>query len=306
MNTNTIINQVFILLLIMATGFYAQKRKYINDRVYKGLSDIMLDVTLPLMIISSFNVKFSKEMFANVGKAFVVSVAAHVFFIAATGLLFFRYSRDKRGVLSFLGIFSSCGFIGFPIMESLYGKTSILYGSIYVLVFNVFLWTYGSYILKTKDSNADPKASFVRAWLNPGLISVAIGIILFYSPYKLPYAVFRAAEIVGSMTTPLSMIIIGSMLAGMNIKDVFSGWDIYYTSLIRLVVLPGIVLLILRLLGFQGILLGSLVIATAAPTAAVTVVLTGRSGGDTVLASRCVFISTILCMFTIPLLGTFL
>jgi len=188
--------------------------------------------------------------------------------------------------------------MGFPILESLFGKLGILYGSIYVCTSNLFLWTFGEMLF---SGSYDMKA-IKNALLNPGIISIGVGILLFLSPVKLPFFIKKSIDMVGSLTTPLAMIIIGSMLAEIRLKEIFSGTYVYYGTIVRLLVFPMIILIILKTLGIHGIVLGTCCIVTAMPAAANVVMFAEKYNGDSVLASKIVVLSTAMSIITIPIM----
>lgn len=198
-------------------------------------------------------------------------------------------------VLRAAAIFSNCGFMGFPILASVYGTQGVFYGSFYVLTFNLLIWTAGVAIFTGKREALTWKQA-----LNPAVISVLIGFCLFIFSIKLPAPIFKTLDMVGSMTTPLSMLIIGSLLVEIKLSEAFSGFSIFYATIIRLIVLPLTVILLLKLLGANGLILGVPVLAGAMPTAALVAVFAEKHGADALLASRAVFLSTILSIVTIP------
>jgi predicted permease len=183
-------------------------------------------------------------------------------------------------------------------MESIFGKIGVFYGSVYIVVFNVFQFTFGQMLFTgEKDIKALKKALF-----NPGIVAVFIGLILFFSPVKLPYVASRVVDLIGSITTPLAMIIVGAMLAEVNIKEVFSGVYMYYGIAVRLLILPVIVLYTLKFAGITGNVLVVCCLLSAMPAAANSVIFAERFDGDSVLASKIVFISTVFSIVTIPLI----
>lgn len=298
MDKSIIITQVVVLFLIMAIGFIARKLRILNADSTRGLIGLLLYITAPFVALSSFQFTFSQQMLAEAWKIFVFSVMAHLVTILLGKFLYCRTPDATGKVLRFATAFSNCGYMGYPVIGGFFGKHGIFLTSIYVAVFNIFAWTYGVFIFTGK---ADRK-SLRHALLNPGVIAVFLGLFLFSLSIKLPAPVAQTLDMVGGMTTPLSMLIIGSMLANLKLVDLFSGFSIYYVSLIRLVVIPLLTLGGLRLMGIKGVMLGVCVLTVAMPVATLSAPLAEQNGGDAVFACRVVFLSTILSMFTIPLL----
>ncbi|MCX7708801.1 MAG: AEC family transporter [Clostridia bacterium] len=300
MGSTTVLNQVIILFLIMLIGFYARKREIINDSVSKKLSELLLKITSPLLVISSFQVSFTQEILNNVIIVFIFSMAAHAISALLGQVLFQRSKESTRKIMKFSAIYSNCGFMGFPLLESLFGKAGVLFGSVYVAAFNIFLWTNGVMIFnnqKKLDRDTIRKALF-----NPGIVSVIIGMLLFLFSIKLPYPAARTVELVGSMTTPLSMLIVGANLAGCDFRKLLYGFELYYVTAVRLLFIPVLTYMLLKLLGFSGTLLGTCVLLVAMPVAATTTIFAEMYEGDTLFASRVVAFSTLASIFTIPMI----
>jgi predicted permease len=297
MDKSVVTAQVTTLFLIMAVGFIARKQKILTPDLTKGFSDLLLNITSPFLALSSFQFAFSRDMLAAAGMVLVFALVVHVAGILVGKILFARFPDATGKILRFITIFSNCGFMGYPVIGSIFGQRGIFLTSIYVAVFTTFIWTYGVFIFTGK---AD-RRSLIGALLNPGIIAVFLGMLLFLFSLKLPLPVAQTLQAVGSMTTPLSMIIVGSMLTEVKPGDLFSGWAIYYGALLRLLILPFVTLFILKGIGFKGILLGVCVLTVAMPAAAISVPLAESNRGDVFFASRIVFLTTILSVVTIPM-----
>lgn len=295
MGHTIIINQVTILFLLILIGFIIRKLNILTLELNRGLSDFLLYVTLPFSIIVSFNIPFSKTMFSNAGIVLLISLAIHIFAIFISKFLFFNYPPGANKVLRAAAIFSNCGFMGFPILTGIYGTQGIFYGSFYVLTFNILIWTVGVRIF-----TGNKETTLWKQAINPPVFAVVAGLILFVFSLKLPAPIFKTLEMVGSMTTPLSMIIIGSLLTEIKLSKAFTGLSIFYVSAIRLLVLPLIVIFFSALFGIRGIVLGVPALATAMPIGALVAIFAEKYGADALLASRAVFLSTLLSMITIP------
>ncbi|MEF9951319.1 MAG: AEC family transporter [Clostridium sp.] len=297
MEYSKILDQIIILFLVMGVGFVAGKKNVITQEVNYGLSKILINITLPFMIVASFSFEFSSEMLHTAMLILAISMVIHLA-LTLISLVLYRKNEDSvRKVLRFVTIFSNCGFIGFPVVGSVFGSEGIFYTAIYNVGFNVFVWTVGVMIFKGKG-NKDYK----KVILNPGIISVTIGMIIFIFSIKLPFAISETISLIGSMTSPLSMIIVGVSLCTVRFKEVFSDISLYYASFIRLLAIPFIVFVVLKAMGFDSMLLGIPVLVCAMPAAANTVTFAQIYNGDVQCASKATVITTILSAFTIPLI----
>ena len=302
MENSQLINQVMVLFIIMAVGFYAKKRKFLNEVVDRGLTELLLNITLPFMIVSSFNIEYEATMISNAHKILVYSFLIHIGLIFISKLFFFKLPKNKEQVFRFITIFSNVGFMGYPVLESIYGGVGVFYAAIFNIAFNLLVWTVGV-VLYTGEKDFK---SMRKAVANPALIAVIIGIILFVFSVRLPLAIQTSLKLVGSTTTPISMIIIGSMLAEMQFKNIFSDLSIYYASVVRLLIVPMIIYVVLRFFKVDEMLLNICVILQAMPAAVSSAIIAEKYGGDGLLASQCVFITTIISGITIPIVILFL
>lgn len=297
MNFITVLNQVIILFAILLVGFFARKKKILDQATNHGFTEFLLNITIPFTIISSFNQSLPRGVLFNAVLVFAFSFSIHLLSIFVGQLLYYRCENDIKKVLWFTAVFANCAFMGFPVVESIYGKVGVLYGSVYTIPFNFFVWTFGQILFSGKKDMKTIK----NAVFNPSMAAVAIGVVIFLSPVRLPHVLSKIIDMLGALTTPLSMIIVGSMLTEVKIKEIFSGYYIYYSTAVRLFVIPLLVLFILKSVGVTGTLLGVCVILTAMPTASFSVIFAEKFGGDALMASRCVFFSTAVSIITIPM-----
>lgn len=298
-NSATVFNQVLILFLIMFVGFIAKKADIINNTVSKKLSELLLKITNPLLVLSSFQVDFSRDILNNIIIVFLFAVIVNTVSILLGQLLFVNHEAERKKIMKFSAVYSNCGFMGFPVLESLFGKTGILYGSIFVAVFNIFLWTNGVAIFSSKGKL--DKASLKKIALNPGIITVLIGIILFAFSVRLPGPVAKAVDLVGSMTIPLSMLLVGAVVAECKFKELLKGWDLYYISAIRLILIPLAAFAALKILDIPKLLLTVCVLLAAMPAAATTTIFAELYDSDSKFASRVVVFTTLSSIVTLPL-----
>ncbi|GCD12193.1 AEC family transporter [Clostridium tagluense] len=302
MGNSQLVNQVMVLFIVMMVGFYAKKKKFFNIIVDKGLSELLLNITLPFMIVTSFNIKYEATMVNNAQKILIYSFLIHIGLIFISKILFFKFPSNKQQVFRFVTIFCNVGFMGYPVLESIYGGVGVFYAAIFNIPFNLLVWTVGV-MLYTGEKDFK---SMRKAIANPAIIAVFIGIILFVFSIRLPLPIENSLKLVGSTTTPISMIIVGSMLAEMKFKDIFSDISIYYATVVRLLIVPMLIYVVLKFLKVDELLLNICVILQAMPAAVITAIIAEKHGGDSLLASQCVFITTMVSVITIPIVILFL
>jgi len=298
MEKSSVMNQVIILFLIIGVGYYSRKKNIINDEINKGLTRLLLEVTMPLMIVASFDYSFSKELMRNIVYMLLYSSLIHGALIFISSILYKKYPKGKKDILRFATIFSNCGFMGFPVVGSIFGKIGILYASVFNIPYNILSWTFGI-ALYTKDKDSK---NLKKILLNPGIISVIIGIFLFMFSIKLPQTIYSTIKLVGDITTPLSMMIVGVMIAEVDFKKIFKKSSLYYIAFVRLILVPILTFAILKLIKVEELLINVAIVIEAMPAAAVTAIFAEAYSKEPELASEIVFFTTFLSVASIPII----
>ncbi len=305
------LNQTIVLFLILLIGYLGKKFKIISNDMNKDISNLILYITLPGMIITSLSsYDFSKELLIISGKLVAISWSVYALSITISYLStkLFNIDGTTKDIFQFGIVFSNVSFMGLPVINSVFGSEGIFYAALYNMPFNFILWTYGVMVL-SRTNKEEPnqvlnnKGSLnTKLLLNPGIIAVLIGFSMFLTSIKLPSPVFEALSLLGKSTTPMSMIFIGSILADVDVKTIFTNKATFLVSGIRLLVLPLIILLILKQFNLDMITVGVPVIITAMPIAANCTIMAAKYENDYYLASQVVSMSTMLSMITIPLI----
>ncbi|WP_294189377.1 AEC family transporter [uncultured Clostridium sp.] len=293
-----VLNKIISLFLIILIGVYGSKKNIINEEINKGLRRILLEVTLPLLVINSFSFEFSDGMGKNVLTAFIYSITFMALGAIISYIFLFPFKGEKKKILHFANVFSNCGFIGFPIINSIYGAEGVVYTSIFNMVFTIALWTYGVMIFSDKMS----KENIKKVLVNPAIIAVYIGIPIMLFNIKLPSFLLDTTKIVGDMTAPISMIIVGSILSKVRIKDVFKEISIYYEALIKLIIIPLILFLIKIIIKDNTTVINTIIVLQAMPAAAMTSIFAADFNKEKEYSAKVVFITTLLSIITIPII----
>lgn len=301
-NLSLVSTKIIMLFLVLICGVYARRRKFIGEKSTTALSRLLLNVTQPLMIISTFQLKYDKTLIKN---GIFVLISAVVVHIAVTFIVIPLFSKEKdlkqNVIFRYGAIFANCAFLGFPVLEVIFGGSGvgIFYGSFYCIMFNVYNWTYGYSMMQSSEYT---KISYKKAFINVGTVSTAIGIVLFLTQLKLPIAISGAMAFVGDMTFPLSMIIIGSLVATLNLKKALLNIKVYYFCFIKLIVLPLIAIVVCHIFSINNTVAYMTIIMCAMPSATNTAIFADVFGQDKLLAAECVGVSTLLSVGTIPLI----
>lgn len=302
MEASLVAKQVAVLAVLIAIGYIGTKNKVINEDTSKGMASILTNIALPSLIISLFNMNYTDDAIKGVILIFVYSIGAHILNALVVKPLYIKYSRGKNVVLRFGTIFANTGFMGLPLIYDLIGQEAAIYGSVFMIPYHIILWTYGEGIL-SKEKGGSAIKKLIK---NPSLIAVLIGIILFASRIQLPYVASKSLSMLSGLTSPLSMLILGEKMAKFKLKEVIGDKDIYYGCFVKLIVIPIVSLIILKLIKAPELLTNIVVLMQSLPAAILLVVLTQKHDGEIEFASKFAVISHVVSVFTIPLISLLL
>jgi len=295
-------NQILILFIIMFMGFAAKKRNIINENVEKSMSSVLIRIGMPAMVLSSSSIAYSSDILPNMMNIFIITAVSYAVIIGfgmANGRLF-KFNKATSNVYISLIVFANVGFMGYPVARALYGEIGVFYTSIVNLIFSTMMWTYGILLYNSKG-----KLNF-KSLANIGTVSSLLGIMLFLLQIRIPAPLLSALDLTGRMTTPLSMLLIGALISNVNVKELFSDWKIYWLSLIKLIVIPITTALLLKLLNYNEMVISLCTVMAAMPSAATNAIFANEFDMNPTFASIGVFITTLLCIITLPFMLYFL
>lgn len=304
----TAITQVAILFILIGVGFFFSKKEIITQNVISGMTRILFDVVTPCIIISSFQIEKTDD---NLKELLIFAAATTVYFIAAIAFSYTYYIRKgdpkEIAVKRICSIYSNCGFMGFPLLAALseiVGANGIFLGSVYITVNNFFIFTQGALAFPPLDGKKPKFKDNLKKLLSPAIFGVFIGLMLFVFSVKLPEIVAKPIEYLGSMNTPLAMLLIGGMIEKSDWKHIFTDKRVYFTTACRNLILPLLCLGIMAIFGLNSTVFITLLVITACPVAGNCVIFTDLYGGDRDLASKVFTLSTISSALTLPLILT--
>ena len=293
------------LVLAVAIGYYLYKTGIFNVEINQKLSYFILNITMPLLTITSMN----GTDLGDSGTVMLYIVVGLAFYgvLPFIGKGFNLLTKVKKGewpTYEACCIFSNNTFMGFPVCASLYGAGCIFYVSMFNLAFNLMYYTYGNVLF---DGNRGKGKTSVRevlkAVINPGLVASLMAVVLFLLDVKLPEGLVQVCDFVGGITSPLSMVVIGSVIGSYSVgKLMKSDWRLYVLAAMRLCVFPVVTYLIMTALGFGGAMLGVAVISMGMPVAAMVSMGCIKAGHNEELGAAAVVVSTVLSLFTLPVL----
>lgn len=242
--------QVAVLFLLIFAGFACVKTGTVKIEAKKAFSDLLLYLIVPAMVINSYLTEFDPKVLQNLLQSFALSTVLLLLGLVITFLLTLRIGKEKNTpILRFAYIFSNAAYMGFPLVQALFGAEGLLYASVYVTVFNILLWTVGYAMVSGKVRPGEVLHSILTT---PVLWSVLLGLTLYLCRVNVPELIRQPLQLVGNMNTPLSMIITGMLIAGSKPEKLLGNREIYRIILIRMLFIPLVSFLLFRLLSVQG------------------------------------------------------
>lgn len=298
-NLQTVAIQVVILYLISGVGFVADKSKIFVRADAKRLVDLLFNLILPIAVVNSFlSMERTPQRIKGLVIAFALAFLTHLLGVGISMISFRKRSDMEKGIYHYALTFSNAAFLALPLAQSVVGDEGVFYSACYVAVFNMFAFTFGIHEISGKKA----KINLKNLILNPGTISVLIGIPLFLLQVKLPDFLADAMQRVGACNSPMAMIVFGTFLANCNFKNIFIKKEVYLVSFIRLVLVPVLMLFVFKLIGVEGNMRIALTISASAPVATNTAMYAAKYDNDTALSSELVGQTSVFSIITMPVI----
>lgn len=299
---------VLLSLMYMLSGYILCKTKKANASHLSTMSTILIYVLSPCMIISSFlSFDYSLGNLINMGLFFVASLTMQLIFIGILVLILHKkFQISKYRMLAVGSVLGNCGFFGLPLIKALLPNNPEVacYSSIYVITMNVLVFTAGVFCI----TNETKYISMKSALINPAFFSllVALPLYIFKGNAWMPQLAQDGISLLGKMTTPVCMLILGIRLGTMDFKKLFLNPFIYLICAGKLIIFPLFAYALFAFIPLPASFKASLFILAATPCASVILNLAEIHGKEAELSANCILLSTLLCIFTIPLLSLLL
>lgn len=303
-----LVNQLIQLFLIICIGYLVFKIGILNETVNKHINSLVINVTMPLMIISSVLTMNDRPDASIIASLFAVSIGFFIimpvlaFLIVKIMLKTMHIVKARQGVYMFMLIFSNVGFMGMPILNAACGEdgpTAVFYAAVLNIFFNLAVFTYGVIIIGYGDTIKTTLR--FKDLLSPGILSSVIAIIIYAFNIHFPSTIENVFDTVGDLTSPLAMILVGSTLASMKLKEVFNEWRVYVFAVIKQFILPVLLYPVFRFCISDDLLFNAMFIEFLMPIANIALMLATEHRLDYKFVSKTIFISTLMSLFSIPL-----
>ena len=288
------------MFILLAAGFVLQRAGLMGDAVRKGCTDFLIDLFLPCSILVSFNIELTGDVLRTCAAVLGFYVLMNALFWVV-GKVLWRKAGDRESVLRNGTLCSNASFMGLPFCEGMFGVQGMLFGSVALIPVYVLMFSVGLAMFTPIKGREAVK----KVLTHPCVIAVALGFVLMAAPFELPAFAMSAVERLSACTTPVSMLVIGAMLASSRKVNLRDGVLWGYCAL-RLLGLPLLVLGCALALGLPAVETGVCVLLAAMPMASTSALLAEKYGGNAQFASHAVFVSTLLAMASLPLVSVVL
>lgn len=301
-----LLQQMFVLFLLMMVGVACRKTGLMDDRISKGMSGMVVNFASPAFLITagmnSDDVVPNKLLIQCIIACVLVYAAIILIAIALPHIL--RIKKSSFGTYRVLTIFSNIGFMGFPIISATYGSVGLIYAAFFNFAFNLLIYTYGIQVMQSSSDNGGETYRFsLKKLVNPGVAAVFIALFLYISRVNVPVPIADAVTHIGRLTVPMSMMVIGYSLSGMRLNTLITDYKLLLFALIKQFIIPIIGIPILKLFIQDPTLLGVCFIMISTPSATMCAMIAQLYGGDDETASKAIALTTLISVLSIPILG---
>lgn len=295
----TLLNQVLVMFILIIVGYIAFKTKLVNITGNKQMTNLLLYIVAPLVIIDAYQMEYNQTLASNLLIAFLLGIASHIIAIIISVIFVKKKSNEQKYAIErFAIIYSNCGFMALPLVSALFGSEGVFYASAYMTVFNILSWTHG-YILMSGKAD---KKTLKSAFLSPVILSVGVGLLIFFLRIPVPSVLKTSISYVASLNTPVAMIVTGVSLAQTNILSSFKQIRCYYIMFLSCILVPIIAACIYVFLPLPNDIVLINLISTACPCAVTTILFATKFELDSSYASKILTLSNITSIVTIPLI----
>lgn len=291
-----LINLQFTMFSMIAAGVILKKIGIIGEEGQKNLTDLVIYLILPCNIIRSFMVEFSTSILVTFAGVFMISILIQTGCTILGHILYNRIELPKKKCLQYGTICSNAGFLGNPVAEGVFGTMGLTLASIYLIPQRIVMWSAG---ISVFTESPDKKTLVKKVLTHPCIIACIAGILLMVTQLKLPGFLTASIQALSNCNTALSMMVIGMILADINVKQMLDRRVCYYT-VIRLVIIPLVVYIPCRILNLDPLVTGVCVLLAAMPAGATTSILASKYNGDAAFATNLVIFSTLVSLITTP------
>lgn len=307
--------QMAILLIVTAVGYVAAKLAYLDMRVKDKITALLLNITLPCMIIASAGNLDASSLGMQVPLSLLLGAVAFSLWVLVAFLfnVVFRVPKQQRPLYYFMSVCSNTSFIGIPVADALYGESAALLCSVFIMATSTLMYSFGIALLvgggtdlsKLKSSE-DQIHVIIRAVISPLTVSALLAIALVFSGFKMPALVQESMDLIGSITPPVAMMLVGVIIANEKVGNVLREWRLYPYIIIRQLLASAGAYVVLSLFIADPVLLGIFTVMFAMPVGSMAPMFCASYGKDAVLPAKGTILSTVASFAIVPCLVAFI
>lgn len=294
-----ILTQVAVMFIIIAVGFICGKTRLITEEGVRQLSDLTLKLVNPILIFVTYQTDYDSELLKGLLWALLLSVITHTVSILLITFLIPDKAGRETGIERVASVYSNCGFMGIPLIGAIFGGEGIIYVTAYMTIFNLLVWTHG--LMEVKGERNFRSLLFVLK--SPVIIAIFLGIICFVLRLRLPEIVLTPLDHIGSMNTPLAMLVAGATISRTSLIGAVKKPRIYWICALKLLILPIVGMLILMLFPLPRVVVTTVILASACPAAATGTLFAVSCGKNAAYASELFAMTTLLSCATLPVIA---
>ncbi len=311
MSVTVVVEQMIMIVLLIALGFYAYRKSIINDAVAQGISAVIVTFTNPCLMAHSMLASGERVSGRLLVMGLLSVAAAYVFLIAAAQILpvLLRVEKSERYCYWLLCVCGNIGFIGIPLTSAVLGNDALVYVAFHNLAFALIIYTVGINKIRNeaegKAAVKEPIGVVLKRFVNVGTVSIIAALIMYIAGLNLPGVVMSAMDYTGRSTTFLSMMVLGVAVAKMSFKRVVTNVRLIIFAVIRLTIIPVLLIFLLRLFVKDALIMHTAVLMLAVPAGNMPLIIATQYGLDAHTISDGIVLTTVLSVITIPLVILF-
>ena len=288
-------SQVGSLFLMMGVGYVLTRRGKLSRETLSQLTYLLLYVVVPCLMVDTLQIPRSAELMRVMGMCMALTLGLYLLMALVVNLFFRRQEEDTRIVLRYGVVYGNIGFMGLPLIQAVLGDGGMVFAIVGQVGFTLFAWSHGVMLMGGKEG-----FSVKKMFLNPGILGSAAAIALFLLDFRLPTVLADGVSFLGSMNTPLAMVVIGSQMASADLPSTFRNPRLYLSAVLKLIAFPLLTAFLLRPLKLDPVMYTVLVILAATPSAGYTSIFAQQYRRDTATAAQIVTLTTLCCILTLP------
>lgn len=297
-----VLQQMLIFFVMMGIGMYARKKNMLTKDNQSQISAIVVNIAYPAIILSG--AVSDGERIQGMDLLIAVGVVCGLLILVMISAyllpIVLHYSKNQRGIINVMVVFTNIGFMGVPMIDGLYGKSALIYMTIFLIPFNLLFY---SYAIQTIRGHKDDKHKFnLKSLLNAGMIACFLSIIIYLADIRLPYFITASIHMIGATTAPLAMMLMGSFLLDIKWLEIFTDKKIILFTIVKMVIIPVVIVSIIGQFVHNNLLLAVCMAALATPSGNVIALLATLYNKEAYpISVKGIALTTLVSVITMPL-----